>query len=207
MATTPVNPSLSGEANNVELSTERVTTRGYVQLDAAGLVEKIYARAEIKDHSNWAKLEKEGFVKFNENQFVRYTLKSEEAFALLVPDAQRRLEIVQDGINYVQNSRMNALAIEIKEGTGVNNIPAEPSYNDELIDLKEFINVAKVSKRLSPDEQLERALKNTGLPDHLIQQMLQAAMARIAARTAPAEQQASSEASSEAGSEAEEVSA
>ena len=50
-------PSPNGsEGQNTELSTESVTTRGYVKLDAAGLVEKIYARAEIKDHSNWAKL-------------------------------------------------------------------------------------------------------------------------------------------------------
>lgn len=167
---------------NGDISTERITTRGYVKLDAAGLVEKIYARAEIKDHSNWAKLESEGFTKFNENIFTRYVLKSEDAFKLLVPDAQRRLEIIQDGVNYVQNSRMNALSIEIKDGTGENQIPAEPSYNDEEIDLKSYINVAKVSKRLSPDEQLERTLKNTGLSDELINQMLEAALKRRAAR-------------------------
>ena len=204
MATTTPTPTPNGADANAELSTERVTTRGYVRLNPEGLVDKIYARAEIKDHSNWAKLETEGFVKFNENQFIRYALKTEEAFSVLVPDAQRRMEIIQDGINYVQNSRMNALAIEIKDGTGENNIPAEPSYNDELIDLKDFINVAKVSKRLSPDEQLERTLKNTGLPDHLIQQMLQAAMARIAARAVPTAPTALST-SSEAGAEEQEA--
>lgn len=186
MATSTAQPVLADPNQNGEISTEKVTTRGYVKLDAAGLVEKIYARAEIKDHSNWAKLESEGFTKFNENQFIRYTLKSEDAFKILVPDAQRRLEIIQDGVNYVQNSRMNALSIEIKDGTGENQIPAEPSYNDEVVDLKEYINVAKVSKRLSPDEQLERTLKNTGLSDELIEQMLQAALARRATRMAAA---------------------
>lgn len=177
-------------AQNGDITTEKITTRGYVRLKEDGLIiDKIYARAEIKDHSNWEKLEKEGFTKFNENQFVRYNLKSEDAFKLLVPDAQRRLEIIQDGVNYVQNSRMNAISIMVKDGTGENGIAPEPDWNDDLIDLKEYINQAKVSKRLSPDDQLERTLKNTGLSDELINQMLEAALARRAARmSAPAPQ-------------------
>lgn len=187
MATTAAVNVPVDNTSNGSITTEKITTRGYFKLKEDGIaIDKIYARAEIKDHSNWEKLEEQGFKKWNENQFIRYTLKTEEAFALLVPDAQRRMEIIQDGINYVQNSRMNALAILTKDGTGENGIAPEPDWNDEVIDLKEYINQAKVSKRLSPDDQLERTLKNTGLSDDMIEQMLQAALARRAARAAQA---------------------
>jgi hypothetical protein len=155
MATSEITPTTTGTG---DLTTEKVTYRTYVKFAEDGTIDKIVSKAQVKDDANWAKLEKDGWTKFNQNDFIRYTVKSLDAAKLLIPDEKQLVYIFQAGLNYLQNSKANAVNVEIKDGTDTKDVPAEPMYNDEEIDLREAINTPPERKSLSPMEKLEKLL-------------------------------------------------
>jgi hypothetical protein len=145
------------------LSTEKVTYRGFAKFDDKGKISEVNAKAESGQKNekgepkNWAIMTEKGYTQLNENEFVRYTVKSEEGFALLVPDEQQRLYIVQAGLNYIQNSKANGFMVELEED-GVT-----PSSNGKTIDLKEAINEPPSKRSLSPQEKLLKTINSMGL--------------------------------------------
>lgn len=155
MATSEITPTTTGTG---DLTTEKVTYRAYAKYAADGTIDKIVAKAQTADGKNWAALEKDGYTLFNENEVVRYTAKTMEAARLLVPDESQFIYIFQSGLNYLQNSKSNALAVQIQDGTDTKDVPAAPVYNGEEIDLREAINTPPERKSLSPMEKLEKLL-------------------------------------------------
>jgi len=162
-------------ANEVEqagtISTEKSTYRSYVKYesDASGktIVKEIQTKAGAqkldKDTglpTNWAELEKAGYTLFNENEFIRYTVKSIEAAQLLVPDETQFIYIFQSGLNYLQNAKSNAFMKSQKEGEP----EPTPEYNQDVIDLKDAINEPPTRKSLSDIEKLVRQLTAMGIP-------------------------------------------
>lgn len=160
------------------LTTEKVTYRKYVKLDTDEKgntivkEKKLQAEAQAKvpadskDYPdsigisvNWAKLEKEGYTLFSENEFTRYTVKSEDGFASLVPDEAQRVYIIQSGLNYLQNAKANGLMDETEE----NNPVPTPSYQQATIDLRDAINEPPTRKSLTDMEKLERTIASLNL--------------------------------------------
>lgn len=144
------------------LSTEKVTVRTYVKYGADGLIAEKRTQAQTKDGKNWEQNEKDGFILFNENEVIRYTVKDLEAAQMLIPDEKQLVYILQSGLNYLQNAKANAACSEIAENTNVkvgdNTVPAEPAYNGEEIDLREAINTPPQRTSQSPLEKLEKLL-------------------------------------------------
>jgi hypothetical protein len=180
MSTTPeVIPSTGSEVlaavGSGDLSMDKTTYRAYVKLDDKGEIIETVAKAEVKDQTNWKKLEEGGYKQWNENVMVRYTVKSMAAFEHLVPDEAQRVYIAQVGINYVQNSKANGLAVELKEGS-----ETEPAYNNEEIDLREYINMIPSKRALTPLEKLERQLAGLGLDPTAVQILLAQASKKLA---------------------------
>jgi len=155
------------------LSTEKVTYRGYVKLTSEGTVDSVKAKAESANQASWKKLEESGHLKLNQNDFLRYSVQDDADFAALVPDVEQRMYIVQAGLNYVQNSKANALMVELEED-GIT-----PKYNDTEIDLREAINEPPSKRSLSDIQKLERLLKNSGLDAAGIQALLAQAASRF----------------------------
>lgn len=125
---------------------------------------KIQAKAESANKENWKKLEESGWKPLNEVDFTRYTIKTETAFSELVSDETQRVYISQSGVNYIQNSKMNALAVEIQPNTGTSpDNPPIPVHDNERIDLKESINEKPGRRALSPMEKLDRMLEQMGM--------------------------------------------
>lgn len=188
MATTATTPnesnlSLEPQAQNGSsegLTTEKATVRAYWKLfpvkdsktgeqkkDEQGspvFELKIQAKAESADKSNWKKLEDTGWTLLNENEIVRYTCKTEEAIKALISEESQRVYLTQSGINYVSNSKANAFAVEIKEGTGTS--PENPPvaiHNGEEYDLKAPLNEKPGRRALSQMEKLDKMLEAMGL--------------------------------------------
>src|SRR5215469_12827397 len=134
-----------------DLISDKVTYRAYVKLNEKGEIVDKVAKAETKDQSNFKKLESEGWQQFNEVVMVRYTVKSIAAAQLLIPDEGQLVYAIQTGINYIQNSKANALVIESKEDD-----ENTPAYNNEEVDLREYINMTPSKRALTPLEKLER---------------------------------------------------
>jgi len=141
-----------------DLSSDKSTYRGYYKSNDKGEITELVAKAEVKDQVNWKKLESEGWQQFNENVVIRYTVKSLAAAQHLIPDEGQLVYVLQTGLNYIQNSKANALAVELKEGS-----ETEPAYNGEEIDLREAINIPPSKRALTPLEKLERLLAGLGL--------------------------------------------
>ena len=191
MATTDVPAELSpspAAVDSGDLTTDKTTYRAYAKYDEKGEITDIVAKAEVKDQVNWKKLEAEGWNQFNENVMIRYTVKSLVAAQHLIPDEGQLVYIIQTGINYIQNSKANALAVEVKEGT-----EKEPAYNQEEIDLREWINLPPSKRALTPLEKLERLLASLGLDP--------AAKAALLGQAAKKQQSVPLELSAEVGAE------
>jgi len=154
------------------LSTEKVTYRAYVKFETDAqnktVVKEIKANAESakKDKdtglsANWAKLEKDGYTLFSENEFIRYNVKDEDGFKLLVPDPAQRAYIIQSGLNYLQNAKANSAMVEIDESTA----EPTPKYSNTTYDLREDINEPPTRKSLTDLEKLQRLLKTLNLTE------------------------------------------
>lgn len=146
------------------LSTEKVTYRGYAKYNEKGEVDVFNAKAESaqKDEKtgvpkNWQTLADKGYTQHNENEFVRYSVKSEAGFHLLVPSEEQRVYVIQAGLNYIQNSKANGYMAELEEDK------TTPSHNNETIDLKDAINEPPSKRSLTPQEKLLRTLTAMGL--------------------------------------------
>jgi len=179
--------STTGAVPTGNLSTEKVTVRTYVKYAADGTIAERRTQAQTKDGANWKKLEAEKAADgtavwnlFNENEVIRYSVKDLDAAKTLVPDEAQLIYIFQSGLNYIQNSKTNALAGEVKEGTDTKDVPAEPAYNGEEIDLREAINQAPQRVSTTPLEKLEKLL--AGFPPEVRAMLLQQAQATMAAQ-------------------------
>ena len=188
-------------ANELEqagaISTEKQTYRSYVKTesDANGktVIKEIQTKAGAqkidKDSglpSNWADLEKDGYTLWNENEFVRYTVKTVEGAQLLVPDETQFIYIFQSGLNYLQNAKANAAMKAEQEGTP----EPTPLFNQDTIDLrsgtdengKYSINEAPTRKSLSDIDKLRKLLSALGVPEDK-QEAVIAAMSAAPAAT------------------------
>jgi hypothetical protein len=178
--------STTGAVPTGNLSTEKVTVRTYVKLKEDGTIADRRTQAQTKDGKNWKELETAGWTQFNENDVVRYTVKDLDAAKTLVPDEAQLIYIFQSGLNYLQNSKTNALCGEVKEGTDTKDVPAEPSYNGEEIDLREAINTPPQRTSLSPMEKLEKLL--AGFAPEVRAALIAQAQATMASQAQPEEQ-------------------
>jgi len=197
MATTNAVPAVESGA----ITTEKQTYRSYVQLgadkDGKTIVEKIKSQAEAAAKNkngvatNWAKLEEEKdkdgnpvWQLFNENEFIRYTVKSLDAFTTLVPEEAQQIYIIQSGLNYLQNAKANGAMTAMKDGAP----EPTPLFNQETIDLRvgvgengEYsINEAPSRKSLTDVEKLEKMLAAMGYAP----EQVQVALATLAATQA-----------------------
>jgi hypothetical protein len=177
--------SNTGAVPTGNLSTEKVTVRTYVKLKEDGTIAERRTQAQTKDGENWKKLEASGYQLFNENEVIRYTVKDLDAARTLVPDETQLIYIFQSGLNYIQNSKTNALAGEVKEGTDTKDVPAEPAYNGEEIDLREAINQTPQRTSLSPIEKLEKLL--AGFPPEVRAELLKQAAHTMAVQQSAVE--------------------
>jgi hypothetical protein len=141
------------------LSTETVTYRGYAKLDDKGAIDQVFAKAQGANDASWKKLEAAGHSQFNENEFIRYNVKDDAGFRLLVPSAEQRAYIIQSGLNYIQNAKANAFVVAVEEDG------LTPKYNNQTIDLKEAINEAPSRRSLTDEEKLQRTIDALGLDD------------------------------------------
>lgn len=146
------------------LSTEKITYRGFAKFNEKGEITETRAAAEAqaKDAEsgvavNWKKLLDNGWTQLNENDFIRYTVKTVQGFHMLVPSEEQRLYIIQSGLNYIQNAKANAAMVALKEGT------TEPESNAETIDLREGINEPPSRRSLSDQQKLEKLLAGLNL--------------------------------------------
>lgn len=85
---------------------------------------------------SWSGPAKEGFTLFNENEFIRYQVKSWAGAETLVPDEAQRVYIFQYGLNAIQTARAIGFMDELKEGES----EPTPAHDGEVIDLKDAIN-------------------------------------------------------------------
>lgn len=159
MSTTQV-PAVpaNGQDEVGNLSTEKITYRGYAKMNDKGEIDTLNAKAESANQQSWKKLEASGATQWNENEFIRYIVHSEEGFSLLVKDPAQRVYIIQAGLSYIQNSKANGLMVERKEGD-----EQSPAYNGETIDLREAINEPPTKRALTDQQKLERLVKSMGL--------------------------------------------
>lgn len=160
------------------LSTEDKVYRSYAKLDENGVitVHKAQAGAQKVDATtgipvNWKKLEDAGLVNLNENKYTFYSVKSEDGAALLVPEASQRVYIFQRGLDAIQNAAAAFLSTELKEGT------QDPLYNQETIDLKEYINEPPQRRSKSELDKLIALLTAMGVPPERQASVLEAMIA------------------------------
>ena len=123
-ALTPVN----GQDEAGALSTEKTIYRGFAKLNEKGEVENVNAKAESQKGDAWKKLEASGLTPFNQNEFIRYIIHSDDGFKMLVPDETQRLYIIQSGLNYIQNSKANGYMVEVADTPD----KATPAYKQKL---------------------------------------------------------------------------
>lgn len=174
---------------SADLTTEKVTYRAYVKFKEDGTIDDIQAKAQVKDNANWVKLEKEGWTQFNQNDVIRYTVKTKDAAALLVPDETQFIYIFQAGLNYLQNAKANKFMLDIKEGTDTKEVQAEPVYNDDEIDLRDSINEAPERRSLSPLEKAQKLFAGLNMSEEAKQELLLQLAAQFAAAPATGEEQ------------------
>jgi cysteinyl-tRNA synthetase len=178
MSTSTVGAGVVDTAGSV--TTEKTTYRTYVkygtenvkdsvtgEVTAKTTITEIQAKAETakKDKdtgvsANWVKAEKDGFSLLTENEVIRYTVKSKAGIDLLVPDEAQQIYIFQSGLNYLQNSKANAIAVALKENTP----EPEPEYSNATIDLREAINEPPSRRSLSEIDKLVKLLTAMGVP-------------------------------------------
>jgi len=142
------------------------------------------SQAETQTGDNWKKLEKQGFVKTNENQVRRPSVRSiPAAIALFGGDTQRMIEVLNDGIDYNCNSLSNQAMNSLVENTGSNNVPAIPIHNDEVLELWELLQERKRGgPKLTPVEFVMKQLAKLNLGADVSAATLQEVMARLAAQ-------------------------
>lgn len=165
------------------LTTEKNTSRKYVKTatnDKGEVIIKDYAiqaETQAKETAegpqkgmavNWAKLEKEGYSVFNENEFIKYNVKSKAGAELLVPDETQFVYIFQSGLNYLQNNKINRLMNEMVE----NSPEPTPTYSNETIDLRDYINEPPVRKTTTPLEKIQKQIAALGLNQDQIDDIL-----------------------------------
>jgi len=183
--TTPTPISANGQDNSGSLTQEKVTYRGYAKLDEKGVITDFNSKQESVKNASWEKLEKSGYTLLNQNEFIKYTVNSDDGFKLLVPDEAQRLYIVQAGLNYVQNSKANTFMSERQEGAGNENNPA---YNEQVIDLRDAINEPPSKRALTDQQKLERLVKQMGLSPEQMGVMFAELQKRFAAAPQLAEE-------------------
>lgn len=178
MATTTVNH----HAHSGSVNTEKIVYKGYAKLDEKGQVDKVQAKAESANQASWKAMETEAKKKewseFNQNEFLRYSIKDEAGFHVLVPDAAQRTYIIQSGLNYIQNAKINGYMVDVHED-GIT-----PKYNQETIDLREAINTPPERRSLTDMEKLERLLAQMNVDPATKEAMLIEAAKRNAAKAA-----------------------
>ena len=179
-STTVATPA-NGQDEAGALSTEKVTYRGYAKLNDKGEIDTLNAKAESANQQSWKKLEASGAVQWNENEFIRYIVHTEEGFSLLVKDPAQRVYIIQAGLSYIQNSKANGLMVERKEGD-----ETSPAYNGETIDLREAINEPPTKRALTDQQKLERLVKSMGLNPDEMNSLFGELAKKFAAQSAPA---------------------
>jgi hypothetical protein len=193
MSTTAVVPDTTGA-----LTTEKSTVRKYVKFgtdDKGSTIitdTKIQAEAQAKVTEdgpykgmpvNWAKLEKDGYTIFSENEFVRYTVKSVAGFTHLVTSEEQQVYIIQAGLNYIQNAKANKIMDEMVEGSP----EPTPSSNQETIDLREAINEEPTRRSMTPMEKIQKTIAALNLSQDEIDKILLSLAAAQATTTEVAE--------------------
>lgn len=178
------------------ITTQKITYRRYVKtaVDKDGKTvitdSAIQAASQKSDKDtgipeNWARLERDGYSLFSENDAVFYTVKTEEGEQHLIPDSTQRLYFFQTGLDNRQGAIVQS---KMKELDTSSTEPA-PMYNQETFDLKEDINEPVSKQRLDPVEKIKRQITALGLSPEEIQQVLLAVAASTAAAAASEEVQ------------------
>jgi hypothetical protein len=162
-------------------------------LNEKGEIDTLNAKAESANQQSWKKLEASGATQWNENEFIRYVVHSEDGFNMLVPDPTQRVYIIQAGLSYIQNSKANGLMVERKEGD-----EQSPAYNGETIDLREYINEPPTKRALTDQQKLERLVKSMGLNGDEMNVLFGELAKKFAAQSANAALPADVEAEAEA---------
>ena len=109
---------------------------------------------------SWTGPAKEGLTLFNENEFIRYQVKSWVGAETLVPDETQRVYIFQYGLNAIQTARAIGYMDEIKEEAG----EPTPVHDGETIDLITAINEPPTRKSTSDIDKLIKQLNAMGVP-------------------------------------------
>ena len=177
-----------------ELIAEKTIVRGFTKVvkDKDGKPQRKFVAKTTEAASK--KLLEAGWEQFNQIAVIKYTVKSKSAAEALCPESDHYVRVFQNGVGYIQSTKSNALAIDVKEGTGVwimaedgtwtETIPPVPVNNDIEIDMRDIINTKPGKKKLSVLEQVMRFLKKLNLPDNQFQEMYSMALAQNAAQAA-----------------------
>ncbi len=109
---------------------------------------------------SWAAPAKEGLTLFNENEFIRYQVKSWTGVETLIPDEAQRIYIFQYGLNAIQTARAIGFMDEVKAEAG----EPTPVHDGETIDLITAINEPPTRKTTSDIDKLVKQLNAMGVP-------------------------------------------
>lgn len=135
-------------------------------------------RQQTADNKAWTSAEEAGNTKLSENNFVFYTVESEEGFTELIPDAAQRLYIIQRGVTSIQTSKANQLQAELTEdGTAF-------KYDGDTIDLRDELNAPPKRTKLNETQKIMRdlsVLDPTKLDEIMAQLMAMKASAQAGA--------------------------
>jgi hypothetical protein len=163
------------------LSQERLTYRKFVKLgtDAEGktVIEKKAVKSEsdkkepeklddgtVNPHAgvavSWTGPAKDGLSLFNENEFIRYQVKTWAGAETLVPEESQRVYIFQYGLNAIQTARAIGYMDELKE----NESEPTPAHDGETIDLKDAINETPQRRATTDVDKLIKQLTAMGIP-------------------------------------------
>jgi hypothetical protein len=163
------------------LTQEKLTYRKFVKLgtDADGktIIEKKAVKSEsdkkepekLEDGTpnphagvavSWTGPAKEGLSLFNENEFIRYQVKSWAGAETLVSDETQRVYIFQYGLNAIQTARAIGFMDDLKEGAD----EPTPAHDGETIDLITALNEPPTRKSTSDIDKLIKQLNAMGVP-------------------------------------------
>ncbi len=179
------------------ISTDKSVYRRYVQFgtitegDSTKTIikeQRIMQEAAAKDKKtglaqNWQKAEDDGLELFNENEVISYAVNSEDAFTLLVPDAEQRLYIINAGLGNLQTSKAQSFMKAMQENT----TEPTPLFDGVTLDVRvgisddgEYsIQNAPQRRTLTDQQKLEKLLKNMKLSPDQLQAMLLSAASSI----------------------------
>ncbi len=108
---------------------------------------------------SWTGPAREGLTLFNENEFIRYQIKSWAGAETLIPEEAQRVYIFQYGLNAIQTARAIGFMDEIKEEAG----EPTPVHDGETIDLVTAINEPPARKVTSDIDKLIKRLNAMGI--------------------------------------------